>query len=140
MKSKNYKQRTLNNHALHAETLMMGYGYSPALSQGALKPPIFMTSTFVFESAQQGKDLFDITSGRRAVRVGEEAGLVYSRFNNPNFEILEDRLAVWDEAERGAVFASGMVSATRCRPSAFRRSALPTASTARRSMPPPKRP
>jgi len=108
MKSKNYKQRTLNNHALHAETLMMGYGYSPALSQGALKPPIFMTSTFVFESAQQGKDLFDITSGRRAVRVGEEAGLVYSRFNNPNFEILEDRLAVWDEAERGAVFASGM--------------------------------
>jgi methionine-gamma-lyase len=110
MKSKNYKQRTLNNHPLHPETLMMGYGYSPALSEGALKPPVFLTSTFVFETAQQGKDLFDITSGRRPVREGEEAGLVYSRFNNPNFEILEDRLAVWDEAERGAVFASGMAA------------------------------
>ena len=110
MKGKNYKQRALNNHVLHPETLMMGYGYSPALSEGALKPPIFLTSTFVFETAQQGKDLFDITSGRRRARVGEEAGLVYSRFNNPNFEILEDRLAVWDEAERGAVFASGMAA------------------------------
>ena len=45
-----YKIRTLNNHALHPETLMMGYGYSPALSEGSLKPPIFLTSTFVFES------------------------------------------------------------------------------------------
>lgn len=110
MKAKNYKRRALNNHVLHPETLMMGYGYSPALSEGALKPPVFLTSTFVFETAQQGKDLFDITSGRRRARAGEEAGLVYSRFNNPNFEILEDRLAVWDEAERGAVFASGMAA------------------------------
>jgi methionine-gamma-lyase len=89
---------------------MMGDGYSPALSQGSLKPPIFLTSTFVFETAQQGKDLFDILLGRREVREGEEAGLVYSRFNNPNFEILEDRLAVWDEAERGAAFSSGMAA------------------------------
>ncbi|HZS83586.1 MAG TPA: cystathionine gamma-synthase family protein [Stellaceae bacterium] len=110
MKSENYKQRTLNNRLLRPETLMMGYGYSPQLSEGALKPPIFHTSTFVFETAQQGKDLFDVTSGRRKARKGEDLGLVYSRFNNPNFEILEDRLAVWDEAERGAVFASGMAA------------------------------
>jgi methionine-gamma-lyase len=110
MESKNYKQRMVNNRTLSPETLMMGYGYSPALSQGALKPPVFLTSTFVFETAQQGKDLFNITSGRRELRVGEEAGLAYSRFNNPNLEILEDRLAVWDEAERGAVFASGMAA------------------------------
>jgi len=110
MKSKNYRQRVLNNRPLRPETLMMGYGYSPALSEGALKPPIFLTSTFVFETAQQGKDLFDITSGRREVRAGEEAGLVYSRFNNPNFEILEDRIAVWDDAARGAVFSSGMAA------------------------------
>jgi methionine-gamma-lyase len=105
-----YKIRTLNNHALHPETLMMGYGYSPALSEGSLKPPIFLTSTFVFESAQQGKDLFDVTAGRRQSRPGEKTGLVYSRFNNPNFEILEDRLAIWDEAGRSAVFASGMAA------------------------------
>jgi methionine-gamma-lyase len=110
MSSTDYKSRSLKNRRLHPETLMMGYGYSPALSEGALKPPIFLTSTFVFENAQQGKDFFDLTAGRRQPRPGEKAGLVYSRFNNPNFEILEDRLAVWDEAERAAVFASGMAA------------------------------
>src|SRR6516164_3334008 len=89
---------------------MMGYGYAPGLSEGSLKPPIFLTSTFVFESAQQGKDFFDLTAGRRRPRPGEKAGLVYSRFNNPNLEILEDRLAIWDQAERSAVFASGMAA------------------------------
>src|SRR4051794_34575837 len=110
MSSTDYKSRSLKNRRLHPETLMMGYGYSPALSEGALKPPIFLTSTFVFESAQQGKDFFDLTAGRRQPRPGEKAGLVYSRFNNPNFEILEDRLAVWDEAERSPVLASGMAA------------------------------
>jgi len=89
---------------------MMGYGYAPGLSEGSLKPPIFLTSTFVFETAQQGKDFFDLTAGRRQPRPGEKAGLVYSRFNNPNLEILEDRLAIWDQAERSAVFASGMAA------------------------------
>jgi methionine-gamma-lyase len=110
MKSSNYKSRTLRNRLLKPETLMMGYGYAPGLSEGALKPPIFLTSTFVFETAQQGKDFFDLTAGRRQPRPGEKTGLVYSRFNNPNFEILEDRLAIWDEAEKGAVFASGMAA------------------------------
>ena len=64
MKTPNYRSRTVDGHRLHPETLMMGYGYSPALSEGALKPPIFLTSTFVFENAQQGKDFFDLTAGR----------------------------------------------------------------------------
>ncbi len=103
------------NRRLRPETLMMGYGYAPKLSEGSLKPPIFQTSTFVFESAQQGKDFFDLAAGRRALSPGEKAGLVYSRFNNPNMEILEDRLAIWDEAERSAVFSSGMAAiATTC--------------------------
>lgn len=105
-----YKSRDLGGRPLHPETLMMGYGYAPSLSEGALKPPIFLTSTFVFESARQGKEFFDLVAGRRLPRAGEKEGLVYSRFNNPNFEILEDRLAVWDEAERAAVFASGMAA------------------------------
>ena len=108
--SSEYKSRSLGGRSLQPETLMMGLGYAPALSEGALKPPIFLTSTFVFASAQQGKDFFDLTAGRRAPRPGEPQGLVYSRLNNPNFEILEDRLAVWDEAERSAVFASGMAA------------------------------
>ena len=65
MKETDYRSRTVHNHRLHPETLMMGYGYAPGLSEGALKPPIFLTSTFVFESAQQGKDFFDLTAGRR---------------------------------------------------------------------------
>lgn len=110
-----YHKDRIANRTLHPETLMMGYGYAPAWSQGALKPPIFQTSTYVFENAQQGKDFFDLTSGRRQLKPGEGAGLVYSRFNHPNMEILEDRLAIWDEAERSAVFASGMAAiATTC--------------------------
>jgi methionine-gamma-lyase len=89
-----YHKDRIANRRLHPETLMMGYGYAPGLSEGSLKPPIFLTSTFVFENAQQGKDFFDLTSGRRQPRPGEKSGLVYSRFNNPNLEILEDRLAM----------------------------------------------
>ena len=105
-----YHKGRIANRRLHPETLMMGYGYAPGLSEGSLKPPIFLTSTFVFENAQQGKDFFDLTSGRRQLRPGEKAGLVYSRFDNPNLEILEDRLAIWDQAEQSAVFASGMAA------------------------------
>jgi methionine-gamma-lyase len=89
---------------LKPSTLMMGHGYDPVLSEGALKPPIFLTSTFVFESAEAGKRHFGGITGAG----GSSAGLVYSRFNGPNQEILENRLAVWDEAEDALVFSSGM--------------------------------
>jgi methionine-gamma-lyase len=89
---------------------MMGYGYDPSLSEGSLKPPVFLTSTFVFKNAQEGKDFFDYSSGRREPRAGQAAGLVYSRFNNPNLEVLEDRLALWEEGEAAAVFSSGMAA------------------------------
>lgn len=106
--SYNYRIRQLGDHELHPETQMMGYGFSPHLSEGALKAPIFLTSTFVFKNAQAGKDFFDFTSGRRVPGPGEEAGLVYSRFNNPNLEVLEDRLCLWEGAEMAGVFSSGM--------------------------------
>ncbi len=89
---------------------MMGYGYSPALSEGALKPPLFATSTFVFRSAEEGKAFFELAYGLRERAPGEEIGLIYSRINNPNLEVLEDRLAVWDEAEKTLAFASGMAA------------------------------
>jgi methionine-gamma-lyase len=103
-----YHKRKVGNRTLSPETQMMGYGFDPALSEGALKPPIFLTSTFVFRSAQDGKDFFDYTSGRRQPPPGEAPGLVYSRFNNPNLEVLEDRLALWEGGEAAAVFSSGM--------------------------------
>ena len=71
--------------------MMMGYGFDPALSEGSLKPPIFLTSTFVFEKAAHGKRFFEGITGKRPGG-GTAEGLVYSRFNGPNQEILEDRL------------------------------------------------
>ncbi len=103
-----YHKRTIGKRTLSPETQMMGYGYEPHLSEGALKPPVFLTSTFVFRTAQDGKDFFDYTSGRKPLPAGTAGGLVYSRFNNPNLEVLEDRLALWDEAEAAVVFSSGM--------------------------------
>jgi methionine-gamma-lyase len=91
--------------------LMLGYGYDPALSEGSAKPPVFLTSTFVFRTAEEGRDFFDYTAGRREPPA-EGSGLVYSRFNHPNLEIVEDRLAVYEGAEEGLVFASGMAAIT----------------------------
>ncbi len=90
---------------LKPSTLMMGHGYDPMLSEGALKPPIFLTSTFVFESAAAGKRHFEGVTGKRA---GGADGLVYSRFNGPDQEILEDRLSIWEDAEDALSFSSGM--------------------------------
>jgi methionine-gamma-lyase len=90
---------------LKPSTLMMGHGYDPALSEGSLKPPIFLTSTFVFENAAAGKRHFEGVTGKRA---GGAEGLIYSRFNGPDQEILEDRLGVWEDAEDALSFSSGM--------------------------------
>ena len=95
---------------LHPETLMMGYGYKPELSEGALKAPIFQTSTFVFKSAEEGKEFFELAYGQREKGPTEEIGLIYSRINNPDVEILENRLAVLDGAEEAAGFESGMAA------------------------------
>jgi methionine-gamma-lyase len=96
---------TIGNHKLKPSTLMMGYGFDPELSEGSLKPPIFLTSTFVFETAAAGKRFFEGVTGKRP---GGAEGLIYSRFNGPNQEILEDRLSVWEEADDALAFSSGM--------------------------------
>lgn len=93
---------------MHPESLMMSYGYKPELSEGAIKCPIFQTSTFVFKNAEEGKSFFEIAYGLREKEATEEMGLIYSRLNNPDLEILENRLSLWDEADECAVFESGM--------------------------------
>ncbi|UZK65721.1 cystathionine gamma-synthase family protein [Sphingomonas sp. M1-B02] len=95
----------IGDRKLKPSTMMMGYGYDPTLSEGSLKPPIFLTSTFVFPNAAAGKRHFEGVTGKRP---GGAEGLVYSRFNGPNQEILEDRLAIWEEAEDALAFSSGM--------------------------------
>ncbi len=106
--TENESRRThLGEHRLHPETLMLGYGYDPTLSEGAVKPPVFLTSTFVFRSAEEGRDYFDVVSGRKQTPAGG-AGLVYSRFNHPNAEIVEDRMAIHEGAEAALLFSAGM--------------------------------
>lgn len=105
-----HRSRALGGRPLSPETLMMGYGYDPALSEGSIKPPIFQTSTFVFRSAEDGKRFFEVAYGLREKDPEEALGLIYSRINNPNIEILEDRLAVWDGADKALVFSSGMAA------------------------------
>ncbi|NVJ86576.1 MAG: cystathionine gamma-synthase family protein [Algoriphagus sp.] len=94
--------------SLAPESLMMSYGYHPEWSEGAVKCPIFQTSTFVFKSAREGKEFFEIAYGKREKSPGEQPGLIYSRLNNPDLQILEERLTLWDGADECAVFESGM--------------------------------
>jgi methionine-gamma-lyase len=92
------------------ESLMMSYGYHPEWSEGAIKPPIFQTSTFAFRSAEEGKEYFEWAYGLKERDPAQPMGLIYSRLNNPDLEILEGRLNLWDEAEASAVFSSGMAA------------------------------
>jgi methionine-gamma-lyase len=108
---KDFRRRQLGDRPLHPTTQMTAYGYDPALSEGAVKPPVFLTSTFAFESAEQGAEFFDVVAGRKPAPEGMGAGgLVYSRFNHPNTEIVEDRLALYDGAETALLTASGMAA------------------------------
>ena len=114
---------------------MLGYGFDPELSEGSLKPPIFLTSTFVFENAAAGKRFFEGVTGKRP---GGAEGLIYSRFNGPNQEILEDRLARVGRRRRRARLLQRHVGDRD--PAADLRPARRRASSIRaRSMPRPRR-
>ncbi|MBT3221143.1 MAG: aminotransferase class I/II-fold pyridoxal phosphate-dependent enzyme [Proteobacteria bacterium] len=98
------------DHEFNPETLALGLGYEAAWSENSLKPPVFLTSTFQFSSAKEGKRFFELAYGLRPPDEGEEKGLIYSRLNNPNLQIFEERMAAWDRAEVSATFASGMAA------------------------------
>ena len=109
--AKSFRRTRIGGRTLHPATQMMSYGYDPSMSEGAVKPPVFLTSTFAFQSAEEGADFFDVAAGRKpAPQDGGAGGLVYSRFNHPNTEIVEDRLALLDGAESALVTASGMAA------------------------------
>jgi methionine-gamma-lyase len=89
---------------------MMSFGYRPEWSEGAVKPPVFQTSTFAFRTAEEGKEYFAWAYGLEERDPSKPMGLIYSRLNNPDLDILEHRLNLWDDAEASAVFASGMAA------------------------------
>ncbi|MEO9876876.1 MAG: methionine gamma-lyase [Anderseniella sp.] len=85
-------------------TRAIHHGYEPADNEGALTPPLHLTSTFAFETAEAGGEMFS----------GDRQGHIYSRISNPTLDLLERRIAVLEEAEAGLALASGMgaISAT----------------------------
>jgi methionine-gamma-lyase len=90
------------------QTELFSKGYDPQRSEGAAVPPVFRTSTFIFKTAAEGKRAFEIAYGLDALKAGESTALIYTRVNNPNSEILEDKITAWDQAEAAALFSSGM--------------------------------
>ena len=110
--SNSYHKRSIDEHELSPETLALTYGFSPYLSEGAVKPPIFMTSTFVFKSAADGEALFKRLRGENTEPPGGSDDLIYTRFNNPSMEVLEDRLTLYDQGECALAFSSGMAAIT----------------------------
>lgn len=84
----------------HFETAVIHDGYNDKEMLGSLAPPIFQTSTYTFDSAEQGERRFS----------GEEAGFVYSRLGNPTVRILEEKIATLENGESGLAFGSGMAA------------------------------
>ncbi|SDX82114.1 methionine-gamma-lyase [Ruegeria halocynthiae] len=83
-------------------TRAIHHGYDPMENEGALTPPLHLTSTFAFETAEAGGEMF----------AGDRAGHIYSRISNPTCDLLERRIAVLEGAEAGLALASGMGAIT----------------------------
>ena len=83
-------------------TRAIHHGYDPVSEGGALTPPLHLTSTFAFESAEAGGEMF----------AGERPGYIYSRISNPTLDLLEQRVANLEGGEAALANASGMGSIT----------------------------
>src|SRR5581483_5517356 len=86
-------------------------GFDPSLSVGSARPAVFRSSTYVFSSPEAAERAFDIMGGRAQRTPEENVDLVYSRFNHPNAQILEDQIVPLEPgATNAAVFNSGMAA------------------------------
>ncbi len=101
---------SMDDHkGMRPETLAVAYGYNPEMGMGSVKPPIFMTSTFVYPSAQHAKDVHEAYFDGTGPLVGQ-TNHIYSRLGHPGLDILERRLAAIDGAEAAVVYSSGMAA------------------------------
>ena len=90
------------------DTLILNKGYDHRLSEGSIVTPIFRSSTFCFNTAEEGERSFQLAYKLDKPNIGEIPVLIYSRVNNPNMEIVEERLSVFDKSEKSLLFSSGM--------------------------------
>jgi cystathionine gamma-synthase/methionine-gamma-lyase len=95
---------------LRRETLATRAGYEPRAHHGAVKPPVYMTSTFVYESAQHAKHVHEGYFDHTTLPEGQRAGYIYARLDHPNMAMLQQRVAALDGAEDAAVFNSGLAA------------------------------
>jgi methionine-gamma-lyase len=96
---------------LRPETDVLTRGFDPKLSVGSARPAVFRSSTYVFSSPEEAEKAFDVLGGRRQLAPGEHVDLVYSRFNHPNAQILEEQILALEPGARAAVvFNSGMAA------------------------------
>ena len=94
---------------LRPETLAVAFGYDPEMGMGSVKPPIFMTSTFVYPSAQHAKNVHEAFFDGTGPLVGQ-SNHIYSRLGHPGLDFLEKRLAAIDGAEAAVAYSSGMAA------------------------------
>ncbi|MFN7324940.1 MAG: PLP-dependent transferase, partial [Sphingomonadales bacterium] len=97
------------HEGLRPETLAVAHGYDPEMGMWSAKPPIFMTSTFVYPSAQYAKDVHEAFFDNSGPLKGSTHH-IYARLGHPGLDFLETRLAAIDGAEAAAAFASGMAA------------------------------
>lgn len=83
-------------------TRAIHHGYDPLSAEGALTPPLHLTSTFAFETAEQGGARF----------AGEAPGHIYTRISNPTTDLLEQRMASLEGGDAAVAMASGMGAIT----------------------------
>src|SRR5579864_7817673 len=96
---------------LHPPTEVLTRGFDPSLSVGSARPAVFRSSTYVFSSPEAAERAFDLMAGRAQPVPDEVPDLVYSRFNHPNAEILEDQMVPLETGAHAAlVFNSGMAA------------------------------
>ena len=97
--------------ALRPETDVLTRGFDPRLSVGSARPAVFRSSTYVFSSPEAAERAFDIMGGRAERTPEESVDLVYSRFNHPNAQILEEQILPLEPgAQAAAAFNSGMAA------------------------------
>lgn len=92
----------MRNRPEDFSTIAIHHGYDPLEHEGALTPPLHLTSTFAFETAEAGGEMFE----------GDRVGHIYSRISNPTTALLEQRIAALEGAEAGLALASGMGAIT----------------------------
>ncbi|MGC8760115.1 MAG: trans-sulfuration enzyme family protein [Bryobacteraceae bacterium] len=100
-----------NLHGAHPSTAVLTRGFDPRLSVGSARPAVFRSSTYVFSGPEAAERAFALLVGKAEPEPGEQPELIYSRFNHPNAEILEDQIVPLEEgAEWAIVFNSGMAA------------------------------